>query len=91
MAAPGMRHVVPLTGDPAKAGDHPGAASVYDVNSVELISIIKRLNEGFTQAGKSIKMPTGFAIGSTLRGAFEAMNVWRWSKFAAQLWSSSAG
>ncbi len=65
MAALGMRHVLPLTGDPAKVGDHPGAASVYDVNSVELISIIKRLNEGFSQAGKSIKTPTGFVIGCT--------------------------
>lgn len=65
MAALGMRHVLPLTGDPAKVGDHPGAASVYDVNSVELISIIKRLNAGFTQAGKSIKTPTGFVIGCT--------------------------
>lgn len=65
MAALGMRHVLPLTGDPAKVGDHPGAASVYDVNSVQLISIIKRLNEGFTQAGKSIKETTGFVIGCT--------------------------
>lgn len=65
MAALGMRHVLPLTGDPAKVGDHPGAASVYDVNGVELISIIKRLNEGFSQAGKSIKTPTGFVIGCT--------------------------
>ena len=65
MAALGMRHVLPLTGDPAKVGDHPGAASVYDVNSIELISIIKRLNEGFSQAGKSIKTPTGFVIGCT--------------------------
>lgn len=65
MAALGMRHVLPLTGDPAKVGDHPGAASVYDVTSIELISIIKRLNEGFSQAGKSIKTPTGFVIGCT--------------------------
>ena len=65
MAALGMRHVLPLTGDPAKVGDHPGAASVYDVTSVELISIIKRLNEGFSQAGKSIKTPTTFVIGCT--------------------------
>ncbi|MEP6698678.1 MAG: bifunctional homocysteine S-methyltransferase/methylenetetrahydrofolate reductase [Verrucomicrobiota bacterium] len=65
MAALGMRHVLPLTGDPAKVGDHPGASSVYDVNSVELISIIARLNEGFSQAGKSIKTPTGFVIGCT--------------------------
>jgi len=65
MAALGMRHVLPLTGDPARVGDHPGAASVYDVNSVELISIIKRLNEGFSHAGKAIKSTTGFVIGCT--------------------------
>ena len=65
MAALGMRHVLPLTGDPARVGDHPGAASVYDVNSVELIGIIKRLNEGFSHAGKSIKSMTGFVIGCT--------------------------
>ena len=65
MAALGMRHVLPLTGDPARVGDHPGAASVYDVNSVELISIIKQLNSGFTQAGKPLKAATNFVIGCT--------------------------
>ncbi len=65
MAALGMRHVLPLTGDPARVGDHPGAASVYDVNSVELIAIIKQLNAGFSQAGKSIKTRTEFVIGCT--------------------------
>lgn len=65
MAALGMRHVLPLTGDPARVGDHPGAASVYDVNSVELISIIKQMNAGFTQAGKPLKAVTTFVIGCT--------------------------
>ena len=65
MAALGMRHVLPLTGDPARVGDHPGAASVYDVNSVELISIIKQLNAGFTYAGKPTKAATNFVIGCT--------------------------
>src|SRR5213080_2969062 len=65
MAALGMRHVLPLTGDPARVGDHPGAASVYDVNSVELISIIKQLNLGFTHAGKPLKAATNFVIGCT--------------------------
>jgi homocysteine S-methyltransferase len=46
-------------------GDHPGAASVYDVNSVELISIIRELNSGFTHAGKPIKASTNFVIGCT--------------------------
>ena len=62
MAALGMRHVLPLTGDPSRVGDHPGAASVYDVNSIELIKIAHRMNEGFNHAGKSIKAATQFVI-----------------------------
>src|SRR5438067_5733504 len=65
MAALGMRHVLPLTGDPARVGDHPAASSVYDVNSIELISIIGKLNEGFSHAGKSLKARTQFVIGCT--------------------------
>lgn len=65
MAALGMRHVLPLTGDPARVGDHPGAASVYDVNSVQLIGIIKRMNEGFNHAGKSLSASTQFVMGCT--------------------------
>ena len=65
ISALGIRHVLPLTGDPAKVGDHPGAKSVYDVTSVQLISILKRLNEGFNQAGKSVKVPTRFVTGCT--------------------------
>ncbi|MEA3188552.1 MAG: methionine synthase / methylenetetrahydrofolate reductase [Chthoniobacter sp.] len=65
MAALGIRHVLPLTGDPAKVGDHPGAASVYDVSSIELIKITARLNEGFNYVGKSIKRAGGFVIGCT--------------------------
>jgi methionine synthase I (cobalamin-dependent)/5,10-methylenetetrahydrofolate reductase len=65
MAALGMRHVLPLTGDPARVGDHPGAASVYDVNSVQLIAIAKRMNEGFNHAGKSLRTATQFVVGCT--------------------------
>lgn len=65
MAALGMRHVLPLTGDPARVGDHPGAASVFDVNSVQLIAITRRMNEGFNHAGKSINAATRFVIGCT--------------------------
>ena len=65
LAALGIRHVLPLTGDPAKVGDHPGAKSVYDVNSVQLMEIIRRLNEGFNHAGKSLKRQTRFVTGCT--------------------------
>lgn len=65
LAAMGIRHVLPLTGDPAKVGDHPGAASVYDVNSVKLMEITRRMNEGFNYNGKDLKTPTRFVIGCT--------------------------
>ncbi|PWU08888.1 MAG: bifunctional homocysteine S-methyltransferase/methylenetetrahydrofolate reductase [Verrucomicrobia bacterium] len=65
MAALGMRHVLPLTGDPAKAGDHPGASSVYDVNSVQLLEIIQQLNRGFTQSGRDLKRRCDFVAGCT--------------------------
>ncbi len=65
MAALGMRHVLPLTGDPAKVGDHPGATSVYDVTSIELIKIITQLNGGLNANGKSIRRGTDLVIGCT--------------------------
>lgn len=65
MAALGIRHVLPLTGDPAKVGDHPGAKSVYDMTSIQLIETIRRLNEGFTQSGTDLKRLPGFVIGCT--------------------------
>ena len=65
MSALDIHHVLPLTGDPAKSGDHPGASSVYDVTSIELIGIIKRMNEGVNFTGKSIKIKSRFIIGCT--------------------------
>jgi homocysteine S-methyltransferase len=65
MAALGMRHVLALTGDPAKGGDHPDATSVYDVNSVGLLGIIRRLNEGFTQAGTDLQARPDLVAGCT--------------------------
>src|SRR5215469_928451 len=65
ISALGIRHILPLTGDPAKFGDHPGSSSVYDVNSIQLMEIIGGLNKGYNFAGKNIKYPTDFVIGCT--------------------------
>lgn len=65
MAALGIDHVLPLTGDPAKVGDHPGAKSVYDVTSIQLLEIVRRLNEGFTQSGTDLKRSPGLVAGCT--------------------------
>ena len=59
----GIHHVLALTGDPAKVGDHPGASSVYDLNSIGLIKTIQRMNEGFAANGRDLKGRTQFIIG----------------------------
>jgi methionine synthase I (cobalamin-dependent)/5,10-methylenetetrahydrofolate reductase len=62
----GLHHVLALTGDPAKIGDHPAASSVYDVNSIGLIRTIKQLNDGVAANGRDLKGKTGFIIGCAL-------------------------
>ncbi|EPD53753.1 hypothetical protein HMPREF1210_00576 [Paenisporosarcina sp. HGH0030] len=58
----GMNDVLAITGDPARVGDFPGASSVYDVSSFELIQMIKQLNEGLSFSGKDLGQKTAFSI-----------------------------
>ncbi|MFF2446744.1 bifunctional homocysteine S-methyltransferase/methylenetetrahydrofolate reductase [Neobacillus sp. NPDC058068] len=58
----GLNDVLAITGDPARVGDFPGASSVYDVSSFELIQMIKQLNEGLSFSGKDLGQKTDFSI-----------------------------
>ncbi len=42
----GIRNVLALTGDPVKAGDHPSARPVFELESVRLLQLIGKLNAG---------------------------------------------
>lgn len=42
----GIRNILALTGDPIKAGDHPEARGVFDLESVRLLRLIDQLNQG---------------------------------------------
>jgi methylenetetrahydrofolate reductase (NADPH) len=42
----GIRNVLALTGDPVKAGDHPEAKAVFELESVRLLQMIGKLNGG---------------------------------------------
>jgi methylenetetrahydrofolate reductase (NADPH) len=42
----GIRNILALTGDPVKAGDHPAARSVFELESVRLLQLINKLNQG---------------------------------------------
>lgn len=58
----GIHDVLAITGDPARVGDFPGASSVYDMTSFDLISMIKQLNEGLSFSGKNLGQKTTFSV-----------------------------
>lgn len=60
----GIHDILTITGDPAKVGDFPGATSVYDMASMDLIRLVKQLNEGISFSGKDIGEKTTFSVGA---------------------------
>jgi homocysteine S-methyltransferase len=59
----GVRNVLAITGDPPSVGDYPETSGVYEVDSVGLVKVLKRLNQGTDWAGKTLGGATNFAIG----------------------------
>lgn len=58
----GLHDILAITGDPARVGDFPGASSVYDMSSFDLIQMIKQLNEGQSISGKDLGQKTSFNV-----------------------------
>jgi methionine synthase I (cobalamin-dependent)/5,10-methylenetetrahydrofolate reductase len=63
--AMGVRNILALTGEPPR-GDYPHVTAVYDVDSVGLVRIVRRFNEGLDLSGKSIGHPATFLVGAAL-------------------------
>jgi 5,10-methylenetetrahydrofolate reductase len=60
----GIRNVLLLTGDDPKAGDHPDAKPVFDINSAALMQVARGLTEGKDMAGKALAGAPHFCIGA---------------------------
>ena len=60
----GVRNVLLLTGDDPKAGDHPEAKPVFDINSAALMQVAKGLTEGRDMAGKPLTGSPRLCIGA---------------------------
>lgn len=69
----GMHDVLAITGDPARVGDFPGASSVYDLSSLDLIQMIKRMNEGLSVSGKDLGEKTAFSIAAAFNPNVRSM------------------
>lgn len=64
LAASGINQMIAITGDPSKVGDVPGATSVYDYNSFDLIKLCKQFNEGRLPSGRSLGLRANFSVGA---------------------------
>lgn len=60
----GIDQVLVITGDPSRFGDLPGASSVFDVSSFDLIRMTKQLNEGYSFSGRPLKQKAQFIVGA---------------------------
>jgi methionine synthase I (cobalamin-dependent)/5,10-methylenetetrahydrofolate reductase len=59
----GLRNILCLTGDPPKLGNYPDATAVFDVDSIGLVNVVRRLNHGLDIGSNSIGASTNFTIG----------------------------
>jgi len=62
----GIKNCLALTGDLPSLGDHVQARPVYDLDSVSLLGVIKRLNEGFDMMGNELKGKTTLFPGAVV-------------------------
>ena len=60
----GIRNVLLLTGDDPKAGDHPDAKPVFDINSAALMHAARGLAAGQDMAGKTLTGAPRLYIGA---------------------------
>lgn len=61
--AMGVRNVLLVTGDVHPVGDYADLTPSFEVDSVGLTNVVRRLNEGLDIGGQAIGVPTGFHIG----------------------------
>ena len=72
--AVGLRNILCRTGDPSSLGDYPTMTAVYDTDSVGLVGIVRKMNQGVDDAGTSIGAPTNFAIGCAVNPTAEDLD-----------------
>ncbi|MBD3184841.1 5,10-methylenetetrahydrofolate reductase [Candidatus Poribacteria bacterium] len=60
----GVRNVLCLTGDSIKVGDHKEAKSVFDLDSVQLVKMVRTMESGFDLGGNELEGAVEFCVGA---------------------------
>ncbi|MCB0126076.1 MAG: bifunctional homocysteine S-methyltransferase/methylenetetrahydrofolate reductase [Caldilineaceae bacterium] len=58
----GVRNILALTGDPPSLGDTRQSTPVFDVDSIGLVQVINKFNEGFDASGREMGRKGDFTI-----------------------------
>ncbi len=60
----GIKNILIMSGDHPVKGDHEGAKPVYDMDSVQLLGLVQKLNMGFDFSGNRLDGNTNFCAGA---------------------------
>jgi len=83
--AHGIRNMLCLSGDHAKFGDHPTAKGVFDIDSMQLIKMVKTMrDEGKFMSGAEIEHPPKIFIGAA-SNPFADPFEWRVHRLAKKI------
>ena len=70
----GVRNFLAITGDPPSMGDHPETSGVYEIDSIGLVKVASRLNQGTDWAGKALGGATNYTVGVAVNPAAEDLD-----------------
>lgn len=71
----GLENLLVVTGDDPRAGDHPHAKGVFDLDSTQLASIARGMNEGHDMMDRPLDGATGFYVGAAMFPEAEPWDV----------------
>lgn len=60
----GIRNIIAMSGDHPSKGDNTGAKPVYDLDPVQLLGMIRKLNKGTDILGNELEGKTEFCVGA---------------------------
>ncbi|MFW2367897.1 MAG: methylenetetrahydrofolate reductase [Desulforhopalus sp.] len=84
-SALGIRNMLCLSGDHQQFGDHPDAKGVFDIDSTQLIAMVKQMrDDGHFLSGSEIEQPPKMFIGAA-SNPFAEPYEWRVNRLAKKI------